>query len=347
MEIEKLKELFKLYLKRECTQSEIQIHGHKKYSDFEKEIANCEEYKKLNVSFILKEKIAILLTGHIRNSNIVSSIKDFCGNYDYDIFVHTWDNFGLKGTETNLSAKTEKEKINNSILSIPNVKDYVVENNKDFITQIEKPQIYFNYSSPEEFIKSQLYSINKCYNLMTEYSKRENVEYKLVIKLRFDCNLIHFSIDDQLINDINLNDIIFVPNNDCGHPHLDNGTSCWACDNMFYKHNLKNVHVFEHTNVICDIFAYGSVKSMGSYCDLYNHYDDILKEYTEINKKSLELNKIKHTYVDNTYYIDKTINGHINSLYYLYCSYPERLLQQFLTDYMLIESKKIKVKFIR
>jgi hypothetical protein len=116
---------------------------------------------------------------------------------------------------------------------------------------------------------------------------------------------------------------------------------------MFYKHNLKNVHVFEHTNVICDIFAYGSVKSMGSYCDLYNHYDDILKEYTEINKKSLELNKIKHTYVDNTYYIDKTISGHIDSLYYLYCSYPERLLQQFLTDYMLIESKKIKVKFIR
>lgn len=348
MEINQLKELFKKHLKRDCTSGEIRIHGNKNYQDFEREILNCDEYKRINSDFRLKNKIAILLTGHIRNSNIVPSIKTFCDGYDYDIFVHTWDNFGLKGTETNLSAKVERGRIEGEVQKIPNVRKYVIENNKDFINSIDRREEYFNFSSPEEFIKSQLYSITKCHTLMTEYSKKENINYSLVIKLRFDCELTSFIIDEDLVNDINSNNIIFVPNQDCGHSHPDsNSTSCWACDNMYYKFNLKNVHIFEHSNIICDVFAYGSVKSMSSYCDLYNHYDDLLKSYNEENKKSLEKNKIKHTYTNGVYYVDFTESGHIDSLYYLYCSYPERLIQKFLNDYMLVESRKIKLNFIR
>jgi hypothetical protein len=348
MEVNQLKELFKKYLKRDCTPEEVRVHGRKNYVHFEKEISNCDEYKKINSDFNLKNKIAILLTGHIRNMNILQTIRSFCNGYDYDIFVHTWDNLGIKGTETNLSAKVEKERVENELRNIPNIKEYIIENNKDFISSIDRREEYFNFSSPEEFIKSQLYSINKCFNLMVDYSKKENINYKLVIKLRFDCELTSFNVDEHLLNEINLNDIIFVPNNAGGfHDHMDNGTSCWACDNMYYKFNLKNVHIFEHTNVICDIFAYGSVKSMSSYCDLYNHYDDMLKSYNEENKKSLEKNKIKHTYRDGVYYIDSTHDGHLDTLYYLYCSYPERLIPKFLSDYMLVESKQITLKFIR
>lgn len=347
MDSNQLNELFNKYLKRNCTPSEIKIHGRKRYLDFEREITNCDEYKRINSEYKLKNKIAILLTGHIRNMNILQTIKNFCNGYDYDIFVHTWDNIGIKGTETNLSAKVEKEKVESMLQNLSNIKGYIIENNKDFISNINRFEEYFNFSSPEEFIKSQLYSINKCFNLMFDYSKKENIDYKLVIKLRFDCELTSFNVDEELFDEINLHDIIFVPNNDNHHNHIDNGTSCWACDNMYYKFNLKNVHIFEHTNVICDIFAYGSIKSMYHYCDLYNHYDDMLKEYVKKNKESLIKNNIKHTYINNIYHIDKTVEGHINSLYYIYCSYPERLLQKFLSDFMLVESKKIKIKFIR
>lgn len=347
MEVNQLRELFNKYLKRDCTPSEIKVHGSKNYKSFEIEIANCDEYKRINGNFKSNNKIAILLTGHIRNMDILPTIKNFCNGYDYDIFVHTWDNIGIKGTETNLSAKVEKEKVENKLRDIPNIKEYIIENNKNFISNIDRREEYFNFSSPEEFIKSQLYSINKCFNLMLDYSKKENIDYKLVIKLRFDCKLTSFNVDEDLFNEINLNNIIFVPNNDIGHNHMDNGTSCWACDNMYYKFNLKNVHIFEHTNIICDVFAYGSVKSMLDYCDLYNHYDDMLKSYNEENKKSLEKNNIKHTYKNGVYYVDPTHSGHINSLYYLYCSYPERLIQKFLSNYMLVESRKIKLKFIR
>ena len=39
--------------------------------------------------------------------------------------------------------------------------------------------------------------------------------------------------------------------------------------------------------------------------------------------------------------------GHVDSLYYYNCSYPERLLQHFLKNYMLVESKDIKLKLVR
>lgn len=339
--------LFKLHLGRECTESEIKTHVSKNYREFEKEITNCKEYKERALTIKTKQKIAILLTGHIRKMNVVDTIQKFCKDYDYDIFIHTWDNVGIKGTETNLSSKTDFNGVENAIKKIDNLKDYIIENNKEYIDSIDRTETYFNFSSPEEFIKSQLYSINKCFNLMKEYSESQKVDYKLVIRLRFDSEITDFYVDDLLIDEMNKYDLIFVPNEDSGHLHEDNATSCWACDKMYYDFNLKNVHIFEHTNVICDFFAYGSIKSMESYCSLYHHYDDMIKTYVDENKKSILKNNISHTIKDGTYYIDKTDKCHIDTLYYLYCSYPERLLQKLLKDYMLIQSRKIKVNFKR
>ena len=39
--------------------------------------------------------------------------------------------------------------------------------------------------------------------------------------------------------------------------------------------------------------------------------------------------------------------GHIDSVYYYYCSYPERMLQMYLKDYMLVQSKNVKLKLVR
>jgi hypothetical protein len=37
----------------------------------------------------------------------------------------------------------------------------------------------------------------------------------------------------------------FTPNIDNQHTHMDYGTSCWACDSLYYTHNRKIVHIFE------------------------------------------------------------------------------------------------------
>lgn len=342
-----LNQLFQKYLFRNPSENEWKIHGAKYYNEFEKEISDCKERREIiKNKDVNVGKIAFLLTGHIRKNSILEGIKKFCHGYDYDVFIHSWDNIGLKGKETNLNDKLNYEQVKTEIEKIPNVKKYEIENNKKYIETINKKNHYFNYSSPEEFIKSQLYSINKAFSYLEYEVENNKTKYDIVFKIRFDCDLFLFHLNKTIINDINSNDIIFVPNIDNGHTHPDNGTSCWACDNMYYSHNLKDVHVFDHTNVICDLFAYGSYNSMKKYCSLYHEYDKINELYFDKNK---EVSK-KH----NKHLISKDgenkltgISGHIDSLYYYYCSYPERMLQIHLKDFMLVQSRNIKLKLIR
>jgi len=347
-----LKFLFNKYLKREFNEREWGYHGGKKYNDFEKEIQNCEEFKKLtrtgpiNAKKNTTNKLAILLTGHIRKNSILNGILHFLQNYDYDIFIHTWSNVGNKGSETNLNDKINTTAVEDLISKLPNVKKYVIEHNKDYILSVEKKANYFNYSSAEPFIKSQLYSINKCFSYAEEYAKENNVNYDVVFKFRFDCDMFAFNLSNATINDIINNNIIFVPNSDNDHHHPDNGTSCWLCDNMYYNHKLKTVHVFEHSNIVCDLFAYGNFNAMKKYCSLYEDYDILNNKFYELNvEQSKKINKNISKNGDDYHF--KGQAGHLDTLYYFYCSYPERMLQMYLKDYMLIESKEVKLNLVR
>jgi hypothetical protein len=341
---ENLKILFNKHLNRNFTESEWVIHGKKEFHILEEELSKCEEY--LNLKNTTNVKIAILLTGHIRRKNILTNFIDFLSKYDYDVFIHTWDTIGIKGEEMNLDGKTSYDEVVSEIQQIPNVVKYVIENNKEYIDTLENVTGYFNFSSPEKFIKSQLYSVNSAFKLLEEHSQESDVNYDVIFKFRFDNNIESFNLLKTQVEDIQNNKIIFVPNSDCGHSHLDNGTSCYACDNMYYKHGLKNVHIFPHTNVVCDIFAYGNFDAMKSYCSLYEHYDKLNESLLSDNLKSFEVNNTTAKFTDGNYVLKDHV-GHVESLYYFYCSYPERLLQIHLKDYMLVESKSIKVLFKR
>jgi hypothetical protein len=178
---------------------------------------------------------------------------------------------------------------------------------------------------------------------MEEYSLKDNKKYDLVIRSRFDLDITKFHPDDNIFEDVK-NKIIFCPNKDNSHGHPDHGTSCQTCDTMYHNHGFKRVHIFDHTSIPCDIFAYGSMKSMKRYCDLYNNYDKLLKKSQKINLKSVDNGDIPYKLENNVYKITGSNSNHLKSIYYLNCSYPEKLLQVFLKDYMLVESKLIKVK---
>lgn len=342
---EELTQLFDTYLKRNFSDYEWSVHNKKDYSSFEHELQNCEEYH--NSSIIDDRfKIGILLTGHIRNNNILDGILKYFKKIDYDVFIHTWDNVGKKGSETNLNDVLDIDTVNFEISKIPNVKSVLIENNKDVIGKMKLIKGYFNYSSPEVFIKSQLYSINQTFKLLEKYSKKTKTKYDIIFKFRFDSNIDTFALKDDLIKDIIENDIIFVPNEDNNHIHLDYGTSCHSCDTMYYKHGLKKVHIFPHTTIICDLFAYGSYKSMKDYCDVYNHYDKINKSFIDGNMESLKTNGENVVFEDGNYMM-QDYDGHIDSFYYFNCSYPERVLQVHLRKYMLVQSKKVKLNLVR
>lgn len=344
---EELEELFQRYLKRSFTKTEWVTHGKKTYNSFEKEIQTCKEYLEFNEKNKKSKKIAILLSGHIRKNSILKGIEKILNLCEFDIFIHTWDNLGNKGSETNIDDTTNHDLVVKEIYKIPNVKNFIIENNKNYILSLKNKKGYFNFSSPEPFIKSQLYSINKSYNLMEEYSRNNNIKYDVVFKFRFDCNIDMFDLPIHIIEDIGNYDIIFTPNNkDSKHSHLDYGTSCYVCDTMYYTHKLKNVHVFEHSNIVCDLFAYGSQNSMKDYCDLYNHYEEMNESFSEQNHNSIKKHN-KNIKIEDGDYKLFGHKGHLDSLYYYYCSYPERLLQKFLKNYMLVESKSVKLSLVR
>jgi hypothetical protein len=345
---EELSFLFNKYLNRNFTNHELIVHGKKTVSFLENEILNCNEYLKLPTrnTNINDLKVAILLSGHIRKNSILKGINQFCNNENFHVFIHTWDNIGLKGSETLLNDLSAETSVISEINKFTNMKNHEIDNNKYWIESQEIKDNYFNFSSPEIFIKSQLYSINKSYKLMEQYSKENNIEYDVVLKIRFDCDMTEFNLTDKIISDIKTHDIIFTPNIDNQHTHMDYGTSCWACDSLYYKHNRKMVHIFDHTNVICDLFAYGSKDSMKQYCDLYNNYDELNKSFFDKNLKQFKRVPKNIVHEGGNYNL-KGHEGHVDSLYYYYCSYPERLLQFQLKDYMLVQSKEIKLNLVR
>ena len=360
--------LFKNYLGREPSLAELDRHSQKSYYALKAELASCKErkqymesihgipYEKLNISQenveeFKKIKIALLISGHVRKSSILEHIRDFCQSYDIDIFIFTWDNIGIKGKETNLEDTTNPNLVQDVISQFPNVKKFKIENNKEYIEKIQKETSevpYFNLSSPEVFIKSQLYSVYNAYRMMEEYAAENQIKYDLVMKLRFDLKFVKFNITPRLVDEINDNDLIFVPNADIGHDHPDHLTSCWACDKMYFEHGYRKVHIFEHSSIVCDVFAYGSQKSMKDYCSLYIHYDEMNRKFYEENMKSLARNPdIKYELKDNVYHIQWDQKGHMDSVYYFYCSYPERMLQKHLREYMLVRSTQVQLRFIR
>jgi len=361
MTLEQLNELFLRYLQRFPNDGDIRSHVSKSYEHFERELSECNEYKNLingervGAFSTSSERIAILLTGHIRNYNIIETLSNKLQNQPFDVFVHTWDNIGKKGKETNLNDKIEYDTVKRVVYSIPNLKSVIIENNNVFITSLPKSDCkYFNFSSPEPFIKSQLYSIYKTHELMEKYKKENNVQYKAVFKLRFDSIISQFVLSQKLLQDINTMDIIFTSDENA-HVHKDSGhgAGCMVCNKMYYDFNLRHPHVFEHSNVICDFYAYGSEKAMKKYCSMYEVYDKMIKEYESVNLKSFETFKHQLSKTENGYTLHDSSNlnkdwmGHLYSFYYFYCSYPERILKDLLKEYMLVKSTLIKVKHVR
>jgi hypothetical protein len=349
MKRQELIELFDRYLRRLPTKRDIISHGRKNYKDFEFEISRCTEYLELQKKpkAAKKGKIAVLISGHIRHNNINRSFHRL-DDYDYDVFIHTWDNLGFKGSETNLNDRVDVDKIKTEISKIPNVKSFEIDNNKNFINSLPPVDFtYFNFSSPEVFIKSQLYSVKKSYDIFEEYQLSNNITYDLVIRTRFENEFSGFLVDDALLDDIT-NDIIFAPNKGCGHEHPDsNSTTCSACEKMYTEHKLRKVHTFDHTHIICDVFAYGNQRSMKHYCSLYDSYDNLNRSFEKQNREVLKSTKIIHEIKNNVCHLEMTPEGHIDSLYYINCSYPERLLQFHLKKFLIPESEKIKIKFVR
>jgi len=299
---------------------------------------------------IYNRKIALIFTGHIRNiEHVYQSHKALIYHPNIDIFIHTWDDKGLKSKNVNANAPWIQD--NQEHVSIDYIKDLYhpvdicMENNKRMLKDLS----YIGKISPiflcelqakddaSKYINSQLYSIYQAYLLIEKYQKNQGFEYEGVIKLRFDFNIEHtdlFEIFKNISEPKNYNAVYFPhPVFNC-HFHSGGGGGCILCD----QEKDNKLHK-KHHNDICDIWFYTDKHLMKYVCELYLYTLDILKKNHENNLKFLLDNKVKfYNQEEFIYVILPDVEKEV------VCFYPERMLREHLENYHCKNSMHIKGK---
>lgn len=300
------------------------------------EIASPEERGK---------KTALLLCGYVRDFSRVekSHIKYLLSESDnIDIFIHTWDDLGNKNKNSdnygviwldNNSGATDIDKL----LEFYKPKKYLMENNYSMLEsfslvgKIEPIFLYYGQAKDDasKYIKSQLYSINRCCQLMEEYEEERGIKYDNVIKLRLDFLLEKFNLQ-EIQEDCNL-DIIYFPSPlSSKHGHPCGGGGCTLCD----KEKLKKSHD-AHVNDFCDLWFYGKRDLLVKTCQMYHTCEDIMRRNHENNvnlyKSCLCDVKLPFVYLHRSNDIEKKI----------VCFYPERILREHLVNEICCSSDNI------
>jgi hypothetical protein len=271
--------------------------------------------KPYDTKLIKNKKIAVILCGHVRNYRYtIHSQKRFIDNDLFDVFIHTWDDTGLKNDKRNIAYEwlnSNCEKIDiASIKQHYKPKKIKVENNKELLPKLSlrgkiNPIFLFKYQAQDDatkYINSQLYSIYQAYKLIEEYELENNMKYDGIIKLRFDFNISHIDID-TIIRHISDTNAIYWPHaKSSNHFHrLSSGKlsgGCLSCD--------ANIEHDEHTNDICDVWFYTKRILAKKVCEIFLHGEELLKNNQEHNLRMLkEHSEIKHEKKEDYIYISE------------------------------------------
>jgi hypothetical protein len=306
------------------------------FSDESKKIGLFDTF---NHRLTYNKKIAIIFTGHTRNlEKIYKSHIGLVFHPNINIFIHTWDDKGLKTKNFNDNSPWIPE--NQEQISIDHIKDLYhpidisMENNKNILKQMSytrkiSPIFLYECQAKDDaskYINSQLYSIYKAYLLLEKYQNDLGFEYDVVIKLRFDFD-IHkidlFEILKQMSEPRNCPAVYFAHPLYNYHCHPGGGGGCLICDT---ENDIK-LHK-KHNNDICDIWFYTDKYSIKRVCELFLNTLDIMKKN---HQKNLELcyNMEVQFFVEKefVYIVGHDIEKEI------VCFYPERMLREHLEDY--------------
>jgi hypothetical protein len=206
-------------------------------------------------------KIALLFAGQPRylDEGYELLYDKILSKYDADCFVHTWWDEELSGkklefypTLTYNRTYFYKKNVLETIMSLYKPKAMMYQKQKDFKIF---PANYGlgNAISPY----SQAFSVMKVNELKNQYSTSSNTSYDLVIRCRFDCDLIKFNI--------NLEEYIETP----------------------FIHTKVGFHSQDNYEYITDQFAISSSNVMDIYCNLYNKIEKYYNEGIADTKHSM------------------------------------------------------------
>ena len=294
------------------------------------------------------KRIAVVMCGYVRNyEKVCASHKKLLSQANVDLFIHTWDDIGLKNNIRFKNNPESKKWLNDKspsldidkLKSIYNPVKIKVENNKQILQDLSllnKISPIFAYIGQarddcSKYINSQLYSIYEGYKLVEEYENENEFKYSCIIKLRFDFLINHCSFSG-IMSDIENYDAVWFPHAHLNrHSHAGGGGGCRLCDNhnsgKIITNNVSQIKKHtKHTNDICDIWFYGNRNNVRHAFELFLHGQSIMEKNHESNLQTYKtVNNIvdgEYIYIVNTADIENKI----------VCFYPERLLREHLCE---------------
>lgn len=215
-------------------------------------------------------KIAVCLPGHVRDykkfSNLLfKRIINTNPEHEFDFFLHTWDVVDFRSNEK----VDEKE-----LIDIYNPKSLVIEEEID--TMFDE-YMYLTRGNNAKSVFSQLYKIKKVSEILKEYVEKHNIKYDLVLKYRFDLDVISLRERDELnyeeihVCDDNF-DIIYDP---IDFSKFDPNYFYSEFDGIRY-YDEKTQSYTDYPNWLHDKSFVSSYENILTYSDIYTHLVEII-----------------------------------------------------------------------
>lgn len=282
------------------------------------------------------KKVALLLSGHIRNFEPRKAFwVDFNNKFGdrVDIYVHTWNESGVRSQKEWIDVGKVPPSFD-EIRAVLKPKKMLVEDHSEKIDSfsLKHPGLQLYYTNVRYLnrttdftrnIGSQLYSIMKSWEL----AKDSGVEYDMMIRLRNDCIIENFG--NIFTRDTSfLKDEVLVVNGN-SHRHAFGGGGCNKCTLEYptRKHT-------DHVNDVCDIMYLGNPSVMARVCNMFNDARKLVlsfKEYNELAMKDEDVRACLVPYPDAMgVKAPKIYESRIK------CFYPERLIREYMKDYWLL-----------
>ena len=150
----------------------------------------CTEHCCINDPIMIKNKLALVIRGHIRNSFLNDKLRDLIKSlaklYDVDIYIYTWNKINTNDswrTQQNCENIVIPDEILNYFGELKNniVKIKIVDSEKINLNGTLNGNVCVTKCSIKAF-KSMLYLQ---YNAL-DYIVKKNTDYNIVVNLRFD-----------------------------------------------------------------------------------------------------------------------------------------------------------------
>ncbi|QKF94568.1 hypothetical protein QKU48_gp1110 [Fadolivirus algeromassiliense] len=293
------------------------------------ELINCQEF--IEKCIIPTLKVAVLFFGYTRDLKKNYEKHKQLLRWNPDIFIHTYDSSGKKSKNKNVKWIESDELSNkvdfNFIMEKYNpIKIKIEKNTLDELSikdgKLIPVLIYQAKDDATRYINSQLYTRKEVVALKNEYENLKKFKYDIVLLTRFDFGFDKFNMHEILRMDMSR---IYFPGFNSHHSHPGKGGGCTRCD-------INDIHFGEpHKNDFCDVWTLSNSENIDVVGKLFDNAKDILYRTREKTYEYVIKNNIKHSINSTILFIYSDFEHND-----VVCYYPERLLREYLREYICL-----------